>query len=346
MRYRSFLLIAALLPGVATAKLAIHYLDVGQGDASVVNGPGGCNVLIDAGRHDRDDVLPHLQRLGIQSLDFLIGTHPHADHVGQFEQVLEALPVGEAWLSGYEHTTQTYEKALDAILDSDAGFREPRAGERYPCGMLEISVLHPEEPLADIHDNIAVRIDYNEFAAVFTGDAETAHEQEMIEREEALDADILQLGHHGSRTSTSAAFLEAVSPSAAIYSAGQDNQYGHPHIEVLRRVQRHDIELYGTDRHGTITVVSDGRGFAMATEADGVIDDAPEPKQDRCCIDINTASREALSRIVHIGEARAESIVMARDRAPFGHVSELVRIDGLGPSRVEDLKEEGEACVR
>ena len=347
MTYRSCLLIAALLPGTVAAEMSIHYLDVGQGDATAVTGPGGCTILIDAGRHDRDDILPHLESLGIDSLDLLIGTHPHADHIGQFDRVLTALPVDEVWLSGYEHTTQTFERALDAILDSDAEFHEPRAGEEHSCGMLEVTVLHPEEPLSDIHDNIAVRISYEEFAAVFTGDAETTHEQEMIERGEGLDADVLQLGHHGSRTSTSDAFLEAVSPSTAIYSAAEDNQYGHPRGEVVDRIHRNDIELIGTDAHGTITVASDGRGFTLTTETDAAIEEHElEPEDGEQCVDINSASIDALTGIVHIGEARAKEIVDVRDAAPFEQLQELTRIDGLGPARVDDIKEEGEACVQ
>ena len=261
--------------------------------------------------------------------------------------MLTELPADEVWLSGYEHTTRTFERALDAILESDAKFQEPRAGEKHFCGMLEISVLHPEEPLSDIHDNIAVRISYEEFAAVFTGDAETSHGQEMIERGKGLDADVLQLGHHGSRTSTSDAFLEAVSPSRAIYSAAKDNRYGHLHSEVVDRIRRNDIELIGTDAHGTITVASDGRGFSVTTETDGAIKEHElEPEDGDQCVDINSASIDALTDIVHIGEARADKIVDVRDAEPFGQLRELTRIDDLGPARVDDIQEEGEACVQ
>lgn len=346
MPKRPFLIIAALLPGIAAAELSIHYLDVGQGDATLLEGPSGCRILIDAGRHDRNDVLPHLRRLDIDALDVVIGTHPHADHIGQFDRILEAMPVGEAWLSGYEHTTQTFERTLDAILDSSADFREPRAGERYQCGDLEIAILHPQDPLSDIHDNLALRVTYDAFAAIFTGDAETRHEQEMIDRGESLDADILQLGHHGSRTSTGGAFLDAVAPEATIYSAAKDNQYGHPHGEVVDRVQEQDIELFGTDQHGTITVVSSGDGFSITTESDGSVEPTPESRDDPACVDINQASRDSLTQIVHVGEGRANQIASMRDQSTFGALREMTRVDGLGPARVDDIKEQGVACVQ
>lgn len=246
--------------------LTVHFIDVGQADAILFQGPD-FTILVDAGRHDRDDVLPYLRSVGVEHLDLLVGTHPHADHIGQFPQVLQALPVTEVWLSGDQHTTRTFERALDAILASDAGYHEPRAGEVFDFGSLRVEVLHPERLTGELHDgSISLRIVYGEVAFVLTGDAETNAEMEMLARGHELSAQILKLGHHGSRTSTSAAFLAAVAPEVAIYSAALGNEYGHPHAEVLARLEAAGIPVYGTDQRGTIRVITDGQRYELAFE--------------------------------------------------------------------------------
>lgn len=249
-----------------TGSLTVHVIDVGQGDAILFQGPDFA-ILVDSGRHDRDDVVPYLRSVGVERLDLLVGTHPHADHIGQFPQVLQAMPVTEVWLSGDAHATRTYERALDAILASDAGYHEPRAGEVFRFGSLLIEVLHPERLTGELHDgSISLRLVYGEVAFLLTGDAETNAEMEMLARGHDLRAQVLKLGHHGSRTSTSAPFLAAVAPKVAIYSAGLDNAYGHPHVEVLERLEAAGIPVYGTDQHGTIRVITDGSRYEIALE--------------------------------------------------------------------------------
>src|SRR5690606_20918292 len=144
-------------PQPLAGHLVVSYLDVGQGDASLLQAEG-CTMLIDTGRHDRQDLLPLLQQAGVTALDVLVLTHPHADHIGQAARVLRTLPVAEVWMSGWEHTTATFERTLDALLDSEAGYWEPRTGDTHRCGPLFIQILNPSEPLTDIHDNLALRV--------------------------------------------------------------------------------------------------------------------------------------------------------------------------------------------
>lgn len=254
-------------PGAAAdGDLHVHFIDIGQGDATLLQGPD-FTILIDAGRHDRADVVPYLQAAGVTRLDLLIGTHPHADHIGQFPEVLAAFPVTEVWLSGFEHPTRTFERALDAILASEASYREPRAGEVHRIGSARLLVLNPAELGDDLHDsNIAVHIKYGDVAFVFTGDAETATELAIASRGHNIGADVLHLGHHGSATSTSDALLDAVRPAVAVYSAGIDNSYGHPHREPLARLATRGITVYGTDRDGTIVITTDGKEYSVTTE--------------------------------------------------------------------------------
>lgn len=252
-------------PQPLAGHLVVSYLDVGQGDASLLQAEG-CTMLIDTGRHDRQDLLPLLQQAGVTALDVLVLTHPHADHIGQAARVLRTLPVAEVWMSGWEHTTATFERTLDALLDSEAGYWEPRTGDTHRCGPLFIQILNPSEPLTDIHDNLALRVTFGQVAFLWTGDAETRHEEAMLATGLPVVAQVLQLGHHGSRTSSGERFLQAVDPSVAVYSAGRDNDYGHPHREVMERLEALGIPVYGTDEYGTIRVITDGRSWTIETE--------------------------------------------------------------------------------
>lgn len=340
--------------------LVVHFFDVGQGDAILFQGED-FTILIDAGRHDRADVVPHLMRAGVHFIDLFIGTHPHADHIGQCAAVVQRFPVGEVWLSGDVHTTLTFERCLDAILESDAGYHEPRAGEVYEIGSARIEVLHPSALTGGFNDNsIVVRIIYGDVAFLMTGDAEALAEASMVGRGQELSAQVLKVGHHGSRTSSTEAFLRAVRPALAIYSAEKDNPYGHPHKETLRTFAALGIPLYGTDVNGTVRVGTDGREFTVFVErgeavvagGHGDVGIRPgstrwdEPSQSSTCapplVDLNTAPIDELVRIMHVGPTIAGRIVDAR---PFESVEDLLRVSGIGTARLADILAQGLACV-
>lgn len=353
--------------GVTTSsgQLAVHYLDVGQGEATLLLHPD-VTVLIDTGRHDASDVVPELRAHGVDALDLVVVTHPHADHLGQFDRVLSAFDVAEVWWSGSTHTTRTFERALDALESSDAAYEEPRAGDATWIGPLHVEVVNPPDgvDLSDLHDaGLALRVTFGSVRFLFTGDAESATEARMVRTAgEQLRADILQVGHHGSLTSTTPAFLQTVDPAVAIYSAGQANPYGHPHAEVLDRLTATGVEVYGTPVHGTVTVTTDGAGWQVTTQRPGspVAGDAgraappppgvqPPPDtssdQDGCAagqVDINRAGVEQLQQIIHIGPERARQIL---DLRPFASVRDMTRINGIGPARLDDIIAQGVACA-
>ncbi|MDG5787145.1 MBL fold metallo-hydrolase [Evansella sp. AB-P1] len=346
-------------PPNLSGELEVHFMDVGQGDATLLKGPD-FTILIDAGRHDRNDVVPYLQNQNVSTIDLLIGTHPHADHIGQMDKVIQAFDVKEVWMSGDEHTTQTFERVLDAILASDADYHEPRAGESYTFGSIKIEVVNPDRLTGDFHEgSISVRAAFGDVSFLFTGDAEHQTERAMIDGGHHLKAEIFQLGHHGSSTSNTEAFLNAVNPEITIYSAGEDNSYGHPHSEVVERINNLGIPLYGTDVHGRVLVRTDGSSYSVHTEKSGAIvideqsqDDNNEPAQNDSkeeapqsngCIDINHVSRDQLMEIIHIGETRADELIRLR---PFQSINGLTRINGIGDGRLNDIKNEGLACVK
>jgi len=253
-------------PEIPQEILRVHFIDAGQGDATLLEGPD-FTILIDAGRHDNEKVIDYLRTLNIQHIDLLIGTHPHADHIGQFPQILGNYHVHEVWMSGDLHTTLTFERALDAILASDARYNEPRAGDSYTLGSSLIEVLNPNTLTGQLNNgSIVIRVIFSNIIFLFMGDAEIPAEEEILNRGHALKADILKVGHHGSRSSTSYRFLEAVDPEIAIYSAGHGNSYGHPHPEVIERLNLFGIDVYGTDTHGSIIISTDGKTYLIETE--------------------------------------------------------------------------------
>ncbi|RKD24721.1 hypothetical protein BEP19_09360 [Ammoniphilus oxalaticus] len=331
-------------------KLIAHFIDVDQGDATLLQGPD-FTILIDTGRHDRDELVPYLQSSGIKALDLLVVTHPHADHLGQFEKVMSHFEVSEVWMSGDEHTSKTFERALETVLSSDAGYHEPRAGETFTIGSAHLEVIHPQTVTGHLNNgSISTRVTFGDVVFLFSGDAEKEAEQEMLNRGRNIQADIFQLGHHGSSTSNTQPFLEAIKPKVGIYSAGRENEYGHPHREVVDLFSRLNIPLYGTDRNGTMLVVTDGQTYQVKgaqgaeliqTKSETPLDEGPQSLGD--CIDINTASKEELIQIKHIGTDYADQLIALR---PFGSVDELTRIKGIGEGRLKDIKAEGLACVR
>lgn len=322
---------------VGEASLKVHYIDVGQGDATLLEFDGHA-VLIDAGHWKSTEAVDYLKQLGIRDIDIAIGTHPDADHIGQLAQVIGEFNVDEVWMSGNPSTSNTYLNVLQTIEASGTDYYEPRAGEVFDIGKMRIDVLYPEQITgAANEESISVKMTYGDMRFVFTGDAGVKEEGLMIDSGNDLRAEILHLGHHGSNTSTSKDFLEAVKPELAIYSAGADNSYGHPHAEVIAAVENTGAEIYGTDVNGTIIIETDGKSFSVRTEREGV----PAEGENRC-ININIASTAELQQINGIGEAYAKEIIRLR---PFEAIEELKEIKGIGQGTVESIQEQGLACI-
>jgi competence protein ComEC len=294
-------------------------------------------VLVDAGWDD-GKALSYLQDQEISRLDMIVATHAHADHIGGFTEVLPEIEVATVWYNGQTHTTVTFERFIDAVLESGARYHEPIRGEVVELGRLVIEVLHPTESAADydghLHDyNIVLRARYGDVAFMLTGDAEAPIEAVLIEAGLDLSAQVLKIGHHGSHSSTSSDFVAAVGPVIAVYQAGEDNRYGHPHRETLGTLEKAGVMVYGTATHGTVIGTTDGKGLTVTTE---------QPEPEVACVDLNTASSGDLQEIIHIGPDRAESVVSGR---PWSSVRALNRIHGIGHGLLGDIKAQGLACV-
>ena len=251
------------------ATLAVHVLDVGQGSALLLQHPE-VTVLVDTGRYDRDDVVPALRARGVTALDLLVVTHPHADHIGQFDAVMDAFPVAEVWWNGSSATSATYGRAVAALEASSVVYEEPRAPATTTVGPLTVDIVGPW-PGADLRDlndaSLALRFTYGAFEVLVTGDAESDAERRMVAgAADRLRADLLVVGHHGSRTSSTPAFLDAVAPTVAVWSAGAGNSYGHPHAEVVAALEGRGIAVRGTAVHGTVTVTTDGTSLDVRSD--------------------------------------------------------------------------------
>lgn len=258
--------------------LTVSFLDVGQGDSIFIELPDGKTMLIDASESDQADTIEaYIRARGHQKLDYLVATHPHADHIGGMRAIVEAFEIGEVWMPNADATTATYEKLLTAIDEKGLSIHTAKAGKVIlETESLRIDLLAPcKEDYSDLNDYSAViKLTYGSTKFLFTGDAETLSEEEMIASGTDLSADVLKLGHHGSSTSSSEAFLKAVSPTYGIISCGEGNDYGHPHSETLESAAKHGITLYRTDLLGHIVFTSDGS--TVKTASAGELPEAPD----------------------------------------------------------------------
>lgn len=267
---------ACKLPLIGTEKaltepiedLTVRFVDVGQADCEIIQFPDGRNVIIDAGKNETEDELVEtIKEYGIERFDYIIATHPHEDHVGGMDKIIDNFEIGCIYMPDAVTTTKTFESMLDSIENKNVKVIQAKAG---------VSVIDEENismvfvaPNSDNYEEMndysaVVKLEYGGLSFLFTGDAEAVSEGEMLENGMDLSADVLKVGHHGSSTSSTEDFLEKVNPAYAVMEVGKDNSYGHPHDETLKALK--NIEVYRTDLHGTITMVCDGMNIKITTE--------------------------------------------------------------------------------
>ncbi|MGL6174521.1 MAG: ComEC/Rec2 family competence protein [Cellulosilyticaceae bacterium] len=250
-------------------ELVVEFIDVGQGDAILLQASNQV-MLIDTGDNGTEkNLVQHLKDKGIKKIDYLIGTHPHADHIGGMDKVIDQFEIGQIYMAKKSHTSKTYESVLMAIKNKGYKVLSGKAGVSFTFGKgIKVEMLSPiREEYSELNDySIVMKVTNNEDSFLFTGDAEKEVEHDLLEAKVNLEADVLKLGHHGSSTSNTAEFIEAVSPEYAVILSGLDNKYGHPHKETMEVLTKEQISYYDTKLNGNITFTSNGQGIAIKTE--------------------------------------------------------------------------------
>ncbi len=240
------------------SNMKIHYIDVGQGDSELIQ-VDNKNILIDAGCND-SKALNYLKSIGINKLDYVIATHPHEDHIGGMTSVINNFEIGEFYAPKVNHTTKTFENMINALQNKGIKLTAPVVGDTLNVGDATLQFLAPNSAKYEDMNNysIACKLKYGNTSYVFMGDAEALSEGEILAKQLDISANVLKLGHHGSHSSTSQAFLDKVNPRYAIVSCGKNNDYGHPHKETIDKLNKKGIDILRTDVSGTIVSTSNG----------------------------------------------------------------------------------------
>lgn len=263
---------ARLGGNISSADVAVHFIDVGQGDAELILLPGGKTLLIDAGDNGQEGrLLSHLRSAGVSQIDYLVGTHPHADHIGGMQEVVDAFPIGKIFMPKVTHTSKTYLDLLKSIDGKGLSIETAHQGKLlFDENGVRAEFLAPCQDSYDELNNYSavLRLTYQNVSFLFTGDAEVLSENEMLSAGVHVQATVLKIGHHGSSTSTNPKFLKAVLPVYAVISCGKGNSYGHPHTQTLKNLKKSGVQVFRTDEMGTIIMETDGKNVNIKKNGD------------------------------------------------------------------------------
>ena len=245
-----------------SSDLSIHYIDVGQADSILIKNKE-YSMLIDAGNNEDGPLLVnYLEELNINKIDYVVGTHPHEDHIGGLDDIINNLEVKEVLLPEAMTTTKTFEDVLDAIENKELEITVPTIGEKFTLGETSFEVIYTGTGEKDLNEaSIILKMEFGNHSYLFTGD--TTEEVEKTILDKNIDIDVLKVAHHGSRYSSCTEFLNLATPKYAIISAGEKNSYGHPEIETINRLKEHTENIYITKDLGTIVLTSDGSNIKI-----------------------------------------------------------------------------------
>lgn len=262
----------------STSSINVHFIDVGQGDCSFIQLADGRTILIDGGnKADAEKIINYLKNLDIISIDYLIATHPHEDHIGSLPTIIREFKIGSIYMPKVTATTNIFKDLLLSIKEK---------GYKINTAMAEVRIIDTEDTKLTLlapasseygelnNYSVVTKLSYKNTAFLLTGDAEDISENEILKANLDLKADVLKVGHHGGRTSTTKGFLAMVKPKYAVISVGKDNDYGHPHRETMERLNVQKVNVFRTDEQGSIVASSNGNTVTI-NKSPVVLSEAP-----------------------------------------------------------------------
>lgn len=253
---------------INSENLNVHFIDVGQGDCIFIQIPNGETMLIDSGENGLGpEIIDYMEKYGAEKIDYLIATHPHSDHIGSMAYIIDNFEIKSVYMPKVSTNTVTFENLLEAVSDKNLRIINAKAGvsiadnETFSADILAPVSIDNKEELNNC--SVVIKLNYLDTSFLFTGDAEKSELDEIVGD---VSADVLKVGHHGSKTSTYEEFIKKVSPSIAVISVGEDNVYNHPHPEAISILKEYAESIYRTDKDGTVIVSSDGQELSVIKE--------------------------------------------------------------------------------
>lgn len=248
---------------------AVYFMDVGQGDSILVKS-GKDYMLVDAGEENKGEtIVEYLDDMGIDKIKYAVATHPHSDHIGGMDDIINSFKVENIIMPDAAASTKNFYNMLDAVEDNNVNVIKGEAGYSFELGNIKCDIAAPVKIAEDTNNNsVVIRLAYGNDSVLLTGDCSKDEEKDIIESGIDISADVLKAGHHGSSTSSTREFLNRVAPKYAVISCGENNDYGHPHRETIDSLKRYGTEIYRTDSDGTIIAELTGNGIAMRTESE------------------------------------------------------------------------------
>lgn len=251
-----------LLNNVVSTDLQVYFIDVGQAD-SILIANNDNYMLIDAGNNeDGDKLVKFLKNQGIKKFNYVIGTHPHEDHIGGLDNVINNFEIDKIYLPDVTTTTKSFDEVINSLEDNNLSITIPKVGETFELGEAKLKVLYSGTDSEELNNSsIVVKMVFGDYSYLFTGDA-TSKIEEMIINED-IDVDVLKVAHHGSPYSTTPKFISKVKPKYAIISVGKENNFGHPSQNIINRIKLYTDKIYCTDELGTIVFNSNGKDIEV-----------------------------------------------------------------------------------
>lgn len=336
-------------------NLKIHFIDIGQGDSILIQAAAGENILVDGG--DRADavaekIISYLKAQNVKKIDYLISTHPHADHIGSLTAVIDNFEVEKILDSGKVHSSKTYENYLLKIDQKNIDFAAPRRGDIIELKKGKIKFIHPDSKIADYslnNSSLVFVLNYKKQKFLFTGDIEKEVEQKLLLKNPELKVDIIKVPHHGSSSSSSWAWIKSLEPKTAVIQVGAANSYGHPAPETTANYRRLKTAIYRNDLNGDIVITADGENYTVKVDKNLSAGSKKQKnllsKNDKKLkvessghklININQADAKTLSQLWGIGSTTAAKIITYRQKnGPFQQIEEIMNVKGIGKAKFE-----------